>query len=165
MKATGIVRRIDDLGRIVIPKEIRRTQRIRESDPMEIYTSHSGAIMLKKYPTTGELGEFAQDYAYSVSQATGHRVIITDREAVIAAAGPQSRQELGKALTKKQLSNLDDRLFGSDNETAFATIISNGDAVGLVIMDKNPQEEKSWNQEAALEIVRTACFFFGKIME
>ena len=165
MKATGIVRRIDDLGRIVIPKEIRRTQRIRESDPMEIYTSHSGEIMLKKYSPIGELGEFAQDYAYSVSQATGHRVIITDREAVIAAAGPQSRQELGKALTKKQLSNLDDRLLGSDNETAFATIISNGDAVGLVIMDKNPQEEKSWNQEAALEIVRTACFFFGKIME
>ena len=165
MKATGIVRRIDDLGRIVIPKEIRRTQRIRESDPMEIYTSHSGEIMLKKYSPIGELGEFAQDYAYSVSQATGHRVIITDREAVIAAAGPQSRQEIGKALTKKQLSNLDDRLLGSDNETAFATIISNGDAVGLVIMDKNPQEEKSWNQEAALEIVRTACFCFGKIME
>ena len=121
--------------------------------------------MLKKYSPIGELGEFAQDYAYSVSQATGHRVVITDREAVIAAAGPKSSQEIGKALTKNQLSNLDGRLLGSDNETAFATIISNGDAVGLVIMDRDPQEGKSWNQEAALEIVRTACFFFGKIME
>ena len=75
MKATGIVRRIDELGRIVIPKEIRRTLRIRESDPMEIFTNHEGGIVLKKYSPIGELGTFAQQYADSLAQTTGYTVL------------------------------------------------------------------------------------------
>ena len=84
MKATGIVRRIDDLGRIVVPKEIRRTLRIREGDPLEIFTSREGEIMLKKYSPVGELGEFARSYAQALAQTTEALVCITDREYVIA---------------------------------------------------------------------------------
>ena len=87
MKATGIVRRIDDLGRIVVPKEIRRTLRIREGDPLEIFTNREGEIVLKKYSPVGELGEFATCYAQSLAQVVEALVCITDRDYVIAAAG------------------------------------------------------------------------------
>ena len=87
MKATGIVRRIDDLGRIVIPKEIRRTLRIRESDPLEIFTDREGEIILKKYSPIGEMSTFAKQYAESLAQASGHGALIADRDQFIAAAG------------------------------------------------------------------------------
>ena len=84
MKATGIVRRIDDLGRIVIPKEIRRTLRIRESDPLEIFTDREGEIILKKYSPIGEMTTFARQYAESLSQVSGHAALIADRDQFIA---------------------------------------------------------------------------------
>ena len=87
MKATGIVRRIDDLGRIVVPKEIRRTLRIREGDPLEIYTGREGEIMLKKYSPIGEVGEFATAYAQALAQVADALVCITDRDYIIAASG------------------------------------------------------------------------------
>ena len=75
VKATGIVRRIDDLGRIVIPKEIRRTLHIRESDPLEIYTDREGQIILKKYSPIGEMSTFARQYAESLAQVSGHAAV------------------------------------------------------------------------------------------
>ena len=84
MKATGIVRRIDDLGRVVIPKEIRRTMRIREGDPLEIFTDREGEVILKKYSPIGELSDFAQEYAESLQQATGHITCISDKDNIIA---------------------------------------------------------------------------------
>ena len=87
VKATGIVRRIDDLGRVVIPKEIRRTLRIRESDPLEIFTDKDGEIILKKYSPLGELGNFAKEYAESLAKNAGHTTCITDKEQVVAASG------------------------------------------------------------------------------
>ena len=87
MKATGIVRRIDDLGRVVIPKEIRRTLRIRESDPLEIFTDREGEIILKKYSPIGEMSTFAKQYAESLAQVSGHVAMIADRDQIIAAAG------------------------------------------------------------------------------
>ncbi|HBZ64056.1 MAG TPA: stage V sporulation protein T, partial [Lachnospiraceae bacterium] len=98
MKATGIVRRIDELGRIVIPKEIRRTLRIRESDPMEIFTNHEGGIVLKKYSPIGELGDTAQEYVESVANVAKCTVCVADRDRIVAAAGPQSRRYMGKEL-------------------------------------------------------------------
>ena len=98
MKATGIVRRIDDLGRIVIPKEIRRVLRIRESDPMEIYTDREGQIILKKYSPIGEMTTFAKQYAESLAQVSGHAALIADRDQFIAAAGGY------KALVQKPVS-------------------------------------------------------------
>ena len=96
MKATGIVRRIDDLGRVVIPKEIRRTLRIREGDPLEIFVDRDGEVILKKYSPIGELGDFAQEYAESLYESTGHITIITDRDAVIALSRA-SKKKYGQA--------------------------------------------------------------------
>ena len=84
MKATGVVRRIDDLGRVVIPKEIRKTLRIKEGDPLEIFTDKEGEVILKKYSPIGELSEFATEYAETLAKTTGHIACITDRDTVIA---------------------------------------------------------------------------------
>lgn len=91
MKATGIVRRIDDLGRVVIPKEIRRTLRLREGTPLEIFTDREGEIILKKYSPMMELTSFAVQYAEAMAQSTGLFVCITDRDQVIAVAGGAKR--------------------------------------------------------------------------
>lgn len=91
MKATGIVRRIDDLGRVVIPKEIRRTLRIREGDPLEIFVDRDGEVILKKYSPIGELGDFAKEYAESLFEGTNHVTLITDRDNIIAVAGASKK--------------------------------------------------------------------------
>lgn len=87
MKATGIVRRIDDLGRVVIPKEIRRTLRIREGDPLEIYTDREGEVILKKYSPINDLGEFAREYVETLYETLGTPAFVTDRDEVIAVSG------------------------------------------------------------------------------
>ena len=96
LKATGVVRRIDDLGRIVIPKEIRKTLRIREGDPLEIFTDKEGEIILKKYSPIGELSEFATQYAETLAKTTGHIACITDKDTIIAVAGAPKKEYLEK---------------------------------------------------------------------
>ncbi len=98
MKATGIVRRIDDLGRVVIPKEIRRTLRIREGDPLEIFVDREGEVILKKYSPIGELGDFAKEYADSLHEAIGHIACIADRDNIIAVAGAAKKEFLNKPV-------------------------------------------------------------------
>ena len=98
MKATGIVRRIDDLGRVVIPKEIRRTLRIREGDPLEIFVDREGEVILKKYSPIGELGDFAKEYADSLHEAIGHIALIADRDNIITVAGAPKKEFLNKAI-------------------------------------------------------------------
>ena len=105
MKATGIVRRIDDLGRVVIPKEIRRTLRIREGDPLEIFTDREGEIILKKYSPIGELGQFAKQYAESLAQTMGHIVCIADRDQLIAVSGGGKKDLIMKSI-HKDLENI-----------------------------------------------------------
>ncbi len=100
MKATGIVRRIDDLGRVVIPKEIRRTLRIKEGTPLEIFTDREGEIILKKYSPIGELSTFAREYAEALARTTGVLVCITDHDQVVAAAGHGSREIAGKEISR-----------------------------------------------------------------
>lgn len=180
MKATGIVRRIDDLGRIVIPKEIRRTQRIRESDPMEIYTSREGEIMLRKYSPIGELGQYAADYANSLSEATGYTACVTDRDICISAAGKRKKDIEGKELSSEVEELIERRKivgydFGEEPLSmtqdvddlwpcfALASIISGGDVIGAVaLMDS--QEDK-WDTDQALTLVKTAAKFIGRQME
>ena len=94
MKATGIVRRIDDLGRVVIPKEIRRTMRIREGDPLEIYTSRDGEVIFKKYSLLGGMEDFATQLCETMSRSTGSICAVTDRDTVIAVAGGGKREAL-----------------------------------------------------------------------
>ena len=99
MKATGIVRRIDDLGRVVIPKEIRRTLRIREGDPLEIFTDREGGVILKKYSPIGELSDFSKEYAESLQQAIGHIVLIADKDAIISVSGAPKKDYLEKKVS------------------------------------------------------------------
>lgn len=109
MKATGIVRRIDDLGRIVVPKEIRKVLRIREGDPLEIFTGKEGEIVLKKYSPMADLTAFAQQYVEAISQSLGLPVAITDRDSVIAVAGMPKRELMGKELHSELESVINDR--------------------------------------------------------
>ena len=99
MKATGIVRRIDDLGRVVIPKEIRRTMRIREGDPLEIYTDNNGEVIFKKYSPVGELAAFATQYAEALVKSTPFPVLICDRDHCIAAAGISKKEVLERRVS------------------------------------------------------------------
>lgn len=180
MKATGIVRRIDDLGRIVIPKEIRRTMRIREADPLEIFTNHEGEIILKKYSPIGELGEFAKEYADSLAQVTGHVVCITDRDQIIAVAGAPKKDYMGKSISAQMDKAIDNRslvlaersdkkfvniIDGDDEITSevISPIICEGDAIGAVIIFGKEQGRKMGEVEQKL--ATSAAGFLGKQME
>lgn len=99
MRATGIVRRIDELGRVVIPKEIRRTLRIREGDPLEIFTDHDGEVVLKKYSPIGEIAAIAKDYTDSLYRTLGHIALISDRDAIVSSSGASKRDYAEKALS------------------------------------------------------------------
>ena len=181
MKATGIVRRIDDLGRVVVPKEIRRTLRIREGDPLEIFTDREGEIILKKYSPIGELGQFASQYAESLAQNVGHLVCITDRDHVIAVAGSGKKDFEGKPISK-QLENIieerenilasqpdgkfvkitiDDA--GEYKAEAISTIICEGDAIGAVVLYN--KDEKCKMGETESKLASTAAGFLGRQME
>ena len=180
MKATGIVRRIDDLGRVVVPKEIRRTLRIREGDPMEIYTDHEGNVILKKYSPVGELGEFARQYAETPAQTTGNVVCITDRDQIIAVSGTAKKDFLGKEISK----NLENIIEGRCNisatrgdkkytritndeddfiSQAVCPIICEGDAIGSVIITTRDEKIKFGDLEQKL--ATSAAGFLGKQME
>ena len=181
MKATGIVRRIDDLGRIVVPKEIRRTLRIREGDPLEIYTDREGEIILKKYSPIGELGEFAKQYAESLAQATGHIIAISDKDQVVSAAGSMKKELISKAITHELeevinergniLAAKEDKNFiriTADDGTDYTyqviwPIISEGDAIGSVIILSKEPKIKFGDTENKLAC--TAASFLGKQME
>ncbi|MGB9679038.1 MAG: stage V sporulation protein T [Thermoanaerobacteraceae bacterium] len=181
MKATGIVRRIDDLGRVVIPKEIRRTLRIKEGDPLEIFTDKEGEIILKKYSPISELGDFAQEYADSIYQSTKHSVCITDGDSVIAVSGASKKELIDKPISQELEKYILDKktvlLGGKDKGTinivegqdfnvayqAIAPIISRGDTIGsVVIFTKESGETLSEIEE---KIAETAAAFLGKQME
>ena len=109
MKATGIVRRIDDLGRVVIPKEIRRTLRIREGDPLEIFVDRDGEVILKKYSPIGELGDFAKEYADSLFESIGHITLISDRDNMIAVSGASKKDYMDKSISMMVETCLEER--------------------------------------------------------
>ncbi len=181
MKATGIVRRIDDLGRVVIPKEIRRTLRIREGDPLEIFTDREGEVILKKYSPIGELGLFAKQYAESLAQTTGLMVCVSDRDTVIAAAGGAKKDYLGKPISKQLEEAIQEResiqadsgerkfvrIINEDVEECYAQTISpvlcEGDAIGAVILfSKDPKMKMG---ETEQKLASSAAGFLGRQME
>ena len=181
MKATGIVRRIDDLGRIVVPKEIRRTLRIREGDPLEIFTDREGEIILKKYSPIGELGQFAKQYADSLTQITGHIVAITDKDQFIAVAGPIKKDIVTKGISHDLEESINERetviaskedknfiriMNEDDSEFMFQVItpiISEGDAIGSVII--LTKDAKTKFTETEVKLAGTAASFLGRQME
>ena len=123
MRATGIVRRIDELGRVVIPKEIRRTLRIREGDPLEIFTDHDGEVVLKKYSPIGEISAIAKDYTDSLHRTLGHVALICDRDAVVSSSGGAKKEYMEKALSSEVDQILQSRQMSMLNQAAGARMI------------------------------------------
>ena len=181
MKATGIVRRIDDLGRVVIPKEIRRTLRIREGDPLEIFTDREGEVILKKYSPIGELSAFAKQYAESLSQTIGCLVCVCDTDQIVAAAG-NGKKELQDKFISKQLEHiLGERTahMAAENDKKYVKIVANqeedyahqiispilceGDVIGGVIL--LAKEAKKKFTELEQKMAYCAAGFLGKQME
>jgi len=186
MKATGIVRRIDDLGRVVIPKEIRRTLRIREGDPLEIFVDRDGEVILKKYSPIGELGDFAKEYADSLYEATQHIALIADRDNIIAVAGAPKKEFLNKPVGPAVERVMEDRkavLINKPGEHKYckecipvdeeggckftaeviAPIIAGGDPIGAVILcSKEPNVQMA---DMELKLAETAAGFLAKQME
>lgn len=183
MKATGIVRRIDDLGRVVIPKEIRRTLRIREGDPLEIFTDKEGEVILKKYSPIGELSDFATQYAESLHKTSGHITCIADRDTIVAVSGASKKEFLDKSLSgdlEKVIEEKTTLVVKSSDEKAISIIadetgdkkytsqvvspiISEGDPIGAVIFLSTDPDTKMGEVEAKL--AQSAAGFLGKQME
>ena len=183
MKATGVVRRIDDLGRVVIPKEIRKTLRIKEGEPLEIFTDREGQVILKKYSPIGELSEFAVGYAETLSKTTGHIACITDKDTVIAVAGGPKKEFLEQNLSSELEQLLEDKEIytsSENNEIAIPItqndnrerkfnsqvvypIISQGDVIGSVILMSKDHNTKMGETE--FKLVQSAAGFLGSQME
>ena len=186
MKATGIVRRIDDLGRVVIPKEIRRTMRIREGDPLEIYTDREGEVIFKKYSPIGELSAFASKYAETLYKTCNLSVIISDRDAVIASAGVSKKEYADKNLSEEAEKIIESRGFyswreGTDKLPVIASsgshfircampIISEGDVIGCVASVADSTAERSrydgmQNTDTESKLIQAAAGFLGRHTE
>ena len=179
MKATGIVRRIDDLGRVVIPKEIRRTLRIREGDPLEIFTERDGEVIFKKYSPMGELSEFAAEICDSLNKATGTATVVCDRDTVIAVAGGSRRELMGKRISPELEQLMEDRravrpeigerrpqIAESTQNlllTVGAPVLAQGDVMGCILFAA-PAEERCAD-ELELKLVQTVALFLGKQLE
>lgn len=181
MKATGIVRRIDDLGRVVIPKEIRRTLRLREGTPLEIFTDREGEIILKKYSPMVELTAFATQYAEALAQASGLMVCITDRDQVIAVSGGPKKDLLQKTISKQLEHAINERetILAARDEKQFVPIMSEeiegvtsevilpiiceGDAIGAVAILSRDVRIKLGETE--MKLAAAAAGFLGRQME
>ncbi len=179
MKATGIVRRIDDLGRVVIPKEIRRTLRIREGDPLEIYTATDGEVIFKKYSPVGELSAFAVQYADVLSRISSMPTLVCDRDHVIAAAGVSKREYLERRVTAALENYMESRRSYNAHQSSvdevqpveglnhaaavIYPIIAAGDVTGAVVMLKG--EHIQFPTETELKLAQSAAAFLGKQME
>ena len=170
MRATGIVRRIDDLGRVVIPKEIRKTLRIREGDPLEIFTAKDGEVILKKYSPIGELNEFSQEYAETLGETLGYGVIITDLDSIISVSKLPKKDYKEKSISKELEQLIENRetkkipLYKEDsnfyNEQMIMPIIStSGDCIGSIVIVAKENEKF---QEGTDKILKVACSFLGK---
>lgn len=181
MKATGIVRRIDDLGRVVIPKEIRRTLRLREGTPLEIFTDREGEIILKKYSPMMELTAFSGQYAEAMAQSTGLLVCITDRDQVIAVSGGARKELLQKTISHQLEQSINERasvVAGKDDKAfiqlvdeeiegitaqVVTPIICEGDAIGSVALMSREPRAKFGDME--IKLASTAAGFLGRQME
>ena len=179
MKATGIVRRVDDLGRIVIPKEIRRTLKIREGDPLEIYTEKDGGVIFRKYSPMGDLQDFASQICESIGANTGHVAAVSDRDSIIALSGAPKRELMDKPNSMELERLMEQRTNyryvpgdtlirateGSDKYHlgVAAPILSQGDLMGCVMLLIG--ENGSALAESDQRLAQTVAGFLGKQME
>ena len=169
----------DDLGRVVIPKEIRRTLRIREGDPLEIFTDKDGDVIFKKYSPIGELGDFASKYAETLSKTSGMNSCITDRDMVLAVSGVPKRELLEKRISSElekimgdktnyiKNSNTAQKLWLLDGIEKYSAdivypIIADGDTIGSVVLFSDGSGQIS---ETESKLAQTAAGFLGKHLE
>ncbi len=179
MKATGIVRRIDDLGRVVIPKEIRRTLRIREGDPLEIYTSADGSITLKKYSPIFELSQYAEQLVRVLENAFSGTVLISDKDMVIASCGDLRKNYDRKPISKKAEQAIDNRrtllltngeylpIYEEEDTSSYSgqvirPIICEGQAIGGVFLIYQDGTQPGQAEAKSAEVV---AGFLGAQME
>ena len=177
MKATGIVRRIDDLGRVVIPKEIRRTLRIREGDPLEIFTDRDGGVIFRKYSQMGGISEFAAQICESMGRSTGLAAVITDRDSCIAVGGAPKRELADKRVSSAVELLMEQRRTyqaGSGEPLALCAdsdkylvctavpILAEGDVLGCVAL---AAAGESRADPADLMLAQTIAMFLGRHME
>ena len=182
MKATGIVRRIDDLGRVVIPKEIRRTMRIREGDPLEIFTDREGEVIFKKYSPIGEMHSFASEYAETLQKTSGMPIFICDRDAIIAVSGASKREYVDRKISHSLEEIIESRSLyqreggketipltddGAHYVSCAMPIISEGDITGAIISAWQYDSPLTEKIESAIEskLIQTAGIFLAKQME
>ena len=184
MKATGIVRRIDDLGRVVIPKEIRRTMRIREGDPLEIFTDREGEVILKKYSPIEELSNLAKEYVESIHQNLGHIVCVCDKDVIVAVGGAAKKEFMEKSISQDMERIIDEKktvtanrnessqfysITANEEDTSIYSsqvitpILSAGDTIGAVIILSKEQGVNMGNTE--VKVAETAASFLAKQME
>ena len=179
MKATGIVRRVDDLGRIVIPKEIRRTLKIREGDPLEIYTEKDGGVIFRKYSPMGDLQDFASQICESIGANTGHVAAVSDRDSIIALSGAPKRELMDKPNSRELDKLMESRknyryvpgdtlLRAAEGQDKYhlgvaAPILSQGDLMGCVMLLMD--EKATPLGEADQKLAQTVAGFLGKQME
>jgi AbrB family transcriptional regulator (stage V sporulation protein T) len=183
MRATGIVRRIDELGRVVIPKEIRRTLRIREGDPLEIFTDHDGEVVLKKYSPIGEIANIAKDYTDSLHRMLNHICCVCDRDMVVSASGSPKRELWEKSLSTEMESIIQARqsvntnahagnrmvpITSDDNADEYSAqviipILADGEVIGaLALLSKEPGAKMS---ESDVKVAETTATIIGRQME
>ena len=180
MKATGIVRRIDDLGRVVIPKEIRRTMRIREGSPLEIYTDREGEVIFKKYSPVGEMTSFAYQYVDTLNKVCQMSVAVTDRDVVIACAGVPRKEYADKKLSEEYESLIETRGMyvykngaprvqicqGAEAYVKYAMpIISEGDIVGSIACISTEENASTDPNSTEAKLIQTASSFLGRQFE
>ena len=178
MKATGIVRRIDDLGRVVIPKEIRRTMRIREGDPLEIFTDNDGQVIFKKYSPIGELGDFAGEYSEVLYKTGGYPVVVCDRDHVISVAGISKKELIERRVSASLEDMIENRksyaYTGTEKKLqpvegmelfslVQAPIIAAGDVCGSIMYLMNKPTDTAGETE--VKLIAAAASFLGKQME
>ena len=179
MKATGIVRRIDDLGRVVIPKEIRKTMRIREGDPLEIFTNRDGEVIFKKYSPVGEFSSFASQYAETLNRTCGISVVVTDRDAVISVAGASRKEYFEKKLSSDFEEIMEQRALyiqkdnqliyicdGATHHVKYAMpILADGDIIGCIAMISADTGVDSSKDTTEAKLIQTAASFLGRQFE
>ena len=179
MKATGIVRRIDDLGRVVIPKEIRRTLRNREGDPLEIFTQSEGEVIFKKYSPISELGPYTKQYVDVLSRTSGMTVAICDRDKVVAVAGMPKKDAVGKRISPMLESYMERRspfVLGTDKDELVISeeiptgkiavmnpIIGGGDVMGAVALISDSKNTAP--SQTDIKLTQVAAGFLSKQME
>ncbi|NLP25951.1 MAG: AbrB/MazE/SpoVT family DNA-binding domain-containing protein [Clostridiales bacterium] len=180
MKATGIVRRIDDLGRVVIPKEIRRTMRIREGDPLEIYTSNDGEVIFKKYSAINEMSDNATQVADIMYKLASCPVVVFDRDHVVAVAGFQRKEFLERrasAQLEDLMTNRKQHFATGDDDSRFVPvegvdraavacqpIISSGDVIGAVAFMESDENTKTASEQQ-ISLIQASVQFLGKQVE